>query len=413
MKINDIIAENIFTSISKWLTNTFTKIVRMLKFGQEQTINLSGMSMNEAGIKTSNKGGNGRIAEYSCAYYLAAGLKNFGLRVNTDIETLQQLSRTEIAKHKNTLSEQKIQIAIDAGNQMAKSMYESIINKGVDLVFTNYEFVAEQHSYDIEPTGAKQGKGSTDDMVVYIKKDNDEVAIHKILLSLKVSADSGSSQGSKAPVPLLMKMFGPGSNDNVDDFIKLFGPKGKDFVDAIEEFKATTKEFWNSPEGLDYRNAKIAGGSNPKKYNTKSPDSNQYRSQAAGDYFAAKRGYPNEHRLSKLFVALFDQGKVNLNQGDWKKFNEGFKQAIGFDDVITYKAICNSQGVSSVVSSATSPAYQTMYRALNSKIDVILTARPNSGSIGVEVKYGDTILRSLSCGIWKDGTIQFKFNSSK
>jgi hypothetical protein len=54
-----------------------------------------------------------------------------------------------------------------------------------------------------------------------------------------------------------------------------------------------------------------------------------------------------------------------------------------------------------------------MYRALENQIDVVLTSSGESGGIGVVLKYGDTVLDSLSCSIWKEGTIQFKFDSSK
>jgi hypothetical protein len=415
MLINDIISESFLSrikSLAQTLVQKVTQIVRGLGFGDEQTINLGEVGMTEA-TKTSNKGGNGRIAEYACAYFLASALKQAGLRVDSDTAQLQQMSQAENAKHVNTMTPEQIQVAVDAGNAMGKSMYESIINKGVDLVFTDYEFLAEQHSFDVEPTGADQGKGSTDDMIIHIRKDGTDQVAHKILLSLKVSATSSSSQGSKSPIPALYKMFGSGKGSK-QDFVQLFGAKGQEFVDALEDYKnVAKKEWWNSPEGQKYRQDKIAGGSDPKTYTARTPGGNQLRSQNYGDYYAAKTGQPSEHKLSKLFVELYNQGKINLNQGSWKQFNEGFKQAIGFDEVITYKAICDKQGVATVVNSATSKAYQEMYRALNNKIDVVLTSRPNSSGIGVEVRYGTTVLKSLSCSMWKDGTIQFKFNSAE
>ena len=386
-----------------------------LNFGQEIEMSLNEFGLAEA--KGQDKGANGRIAEYACAYFLAAALKQAGLRVSSNVEQLQQLARAEAKKYEKSLTPQEIQLATQAGNRMAESMYNSIFNKGKDLVFTEYEFIPEQHTFDIEPTGAAQNKGSTDDMIIHVTKDDARTVAKKILLSLKVSAGKQNSQGSKGPLPLLWKMFVDPAQKTVkaDDFIKVFGAKGKEFVDALEDFKNAGREYLKSPEGQDWAKAKeqerIGRGKSPAKAKV-TASGNFFRAKEVGDYYTKTRGYKSEHKLSKLFVDLYNHGKVNLNGGDWKQFNEGFKQAIGFDDVITYKAICNKQGVSEIVSSATSPAYQSMYRALENKIDVVLTANESSGGIGVKLTYGNTVLDSLSCSIWKEGTIQFKFDSS-
>jgi hypothetical protein len=378
------------------------------------TVNISDFPVLEA--KGQDKGANGRIAEYSCAYYLASELKNAGIKVTSNIPVLKELFLNEIKKYEKSLTAEQIQLASDAGKKMAESMYLSLINNGKDLVFTEYEFKTESHSFDIEPTGASQNKGSTDDLVIHIKKDNSEEVAKKILLSLKVSANSTNSQGSKGPIPLLWKMFVDPSTKTVKpaDFISIFGEKGREFVDALADFKNAGREFLRSPEGQSWAKEKeeerLARGKSPSSAKVKA-DTNFFRAKEVGDYFTKTRGIPNEHKLSKLFVELYEHGKKNLNGGDWKKFNEGFKQAIGFDDVITYKAICDKSGIK-VETSATSDAYKKLYMALENKIDVVLTYRPDSGGIGVILKYDNIIIDSLSCSIWKDGTIQFKFDSA-
>lgn len=416
MKIYDIISENIFTSIGRWLSEKFTSLINTLGFGQSSKINLGKIAMTEA--KSQQKGANGRIAEYACAYFLAAGLQKAGLRVRTDINQLQKLAQAEQAKYAKDLTPQQIQLAVDSGNAMAEDMFNNIVNNGKDLVFVNYEFKPEQHSFDIEPTGAQQSKGTSDDMIIHVYKDGPEEFTHKVLISLKVYAGTESSQGSKSSKNALYKIFSDPTKDKVKpaEFIQVFGDKGREFLEAMDEFKNFGRDvWWNSPEGQAYRKEKIAQGSDPKKYGpgAKKPGVNQLRAAALGDYFIKHKGYTPEHKLSQLFVDLFEYGKVNLNQGDWKRFNEGFKQAIGFDEVITYKAVCDAQGVSKVVNSGTSKAYQQMYQALNNNIDVVLTHRPGSSGIGVEIKYGDVVIKSLSLAMWKDGTIQFKFNSAK
>jgi hypothetical protein len=393
------------------LANTVDK----LKFGQEIKMSLNDFGLSEA--KGQDKGANGRIAEYACAFQLAHLLRANGLNVRSDVERLKDLAELEAEKYSKSLTPQEIQVAIQAGNKMAESMFNSIIDNGKDLVFTNYEFIPQQHDFEITPTGAAQNKGSTDDMVIEVSKDGNKEVAKRILLSLKVSASEATSQGSKSPLPLLWHLFVDPSKKTVKakDFIEVFGPKGKEFVDALTDFKNAGREFLKSPEGQEWAKAKeqerIGKGKSAKSVKVKA-DTNFFRSKEVGDYYTKTRGYTSEHKLSKLFVELYENGKKNLNGGDWKRFNEGFKQAIGFDDVITYKAICNKQGVTNIVSSATSPAYQAMYRALENQIDVVLTSSGESGGIGVVLKYGDTVLDSLSCSIWKEGTIQFKFKSA-
>jgi len=387
-----------------------------LSFGQSTSINLGELFLDEA--LGQDKGANGRIAEYSCALTLANTLVSNGLRVTSDIGKLKDMADNEVVKYNKSLGADQIRIAIDAGVKMAESMAKSIMNNGKDLVFTEYQFVPKKHSYDIEPTGAAQSKGSTDDLVIHIKEDNTDTVVKKILLSLKVSGGPANSQGSKNPMPLLWKMFVDPQAKTVkaSDFVTVFGEKGKEFVEALEDFKNAGREFLQSPEGQNYAKEKEQDRLQRGKSSSSSKVSangNFFRSKEAGDYFTKTRGHKSEHNLSKLFVELYEHGRKNLNGGDWKKFNEGFKQAIGFDDVITYKAICDKQGVSEIVSSATSQSYQKLYQALENEIDVVLSHRPNSGGIGVTLTYKGQVIDSLSCSIWKDGTIQFKFDSSK
>lgn len=366
--------------------------------------------------KSQQKGANGRIAEYACAYNLAELLTNANLTVVSDIDQLKKLSLDEQQKYSNHLTAHQIKLAVDSGTAIAQDIFNNIQNNGKDLVFVEYDFVADQHSYDIEPTGAKQNKGTSDDMVIHLCNTITQ-STHKILISLKVHAGTSSSQGSKSSVTSLYKMFVDPTRKKVkeEEFGEFFGTTGNEFVNSINEFKKFGRsEWWNSSQGQQYRQDKLALGSNPKSYGptAKNPGTNQLRSSALGEYFAQHKGYISEHRLSQQFVESFNYGKRKYT-GTWQQFNQGFKQAIGFDEVITYKAVCNDQGVTGVVNSATNPAYQQVYRALNSKIDVDLTYKPNSSGIGVEIKHDNIVIKSLSLAMWKEGTIQFKFDSDR
>jgi hypothetical protein len=368
-------------------------------------------------IKGQDKGANGRIAEYACAHFLAQALKQANQRVVSDMDLLQNLLQEEIQKYNKSLTQQQINIAVEAGQAMGDSMLHSILNRGQDLVFVDYDFFAHEHTFDIQPTGSAQNKGTTDDMVICIQRDKNTPA-QKILLSLKVSASSSNSQGSKGPLPLLYKMFVDPKARKVktQEFLKHFGNPAQQFVDIMQDFRAAGREFLASSEGQlwakDKQAERIARGKDPKKSQVKA-DTNFFRSKEVGEYYTKTRKQVSSHCLGQLFVQLYNQGKNRMNQNDWEKFNQGFAQAIGFDEVITYKAICDESGVKQVVSSATSKAYQQMYRVLNKKIDVMLESKPNSSGIAVKVKCDNTVLDSLTCSIWKDGTIQFKFDSDR
>lgn len=381
--------------------------------GKEIQIDIGNLFLDEA--KGQDKGANGRIAEYFCALSLAQMLQNNGLRVNTSLSNLKHLATTEIEKYQQSLTSQQINVAKDAGIKMGESMAQSILANGRDLVFSEFSFIPQKHSYDIEPTGAQQSKGSSDDLAIVITEDSTGTIFKKILISLKVYGGTESSQGSNSSMPLLYHLFiNKDEKLNKQTFIEYFGEKGIEFVNTLEDVKMAAREFYDSPQGQELNKAKeqdrLSRGKSLKASKVKF-DGNYLRSSEVGQHYQNTRGYRSEHKLSKLFVELYNQGKKNLNSGEWKSFNEAFKQAIGFDDVITYKAICDMNGVTDIVSSATSPSYQQMYKALENQIDVILTSKENSGTIGVEIKYKDLVLKSLSCSMWKEGTLQFKFDS--
>ena len=91
-----------------------------------------------------------------------------------------------------------------------------------------------------------------------------------------------------------------------------------------------------------------------------------------------------------------------------------FKKLAGFDDVVTYNAIADKKGVvTEVVNSNVSSGYKKILNALKDDCDIILRHRKGTGSIDVDIVHGSDIIKSLSLTMWKDGTIQFKFDSKK
>ena len=85
------------------------------------------------------------------------------------------------------------------------------------------------------------------------------------------------------------------------------------------------------------------------------------------------------------------------------------------DEVVTYNAIADDQGVvSEVVNSNTSDGYRKLYFAIMDGADVNLSSykMKNGGSgIKVTVTHKGKKINGLSLSMWKDGTFQFKFDS--
>lgn len=409
IKYSEFLLENGFKKFIMSVVSVIIEAFKSLKFGQSRKISISDYNtISEA--KSQDKGVNGLIAEYICARSLAEKLSKAGLSVVSDINHLASLESQAIKRLGSNISAGELSRAINQGEAIATSMYESIIKDGQDLIFVDYNFVSTNHSFDIVPTGASTTKGSSSDMSVIIRKKGRNEVLHEVLVSLKAYAGKTTSQGSNSSANALFQMFANVNNKRItkSEFINIFGSKGNEFYEALELFKMTGDEYLNSSEGAELRQYYINKGiKNPKTAG------NVARKQAIGDYFVKKHGYKQEHKLAELFVKLFDSNKNKLKlQGDYNNFSEAFKKIIGFDDVTTYNAIADKNGViQEVVNSNVSGEYRKMYEAIKNKADVNLIHKEGTGSITVEVSWDNTVLRSLSLNMWKDGTIQFKFTS--
>ena len=392
---------DLFKRFSQIIGNLFHK----LQFGGTEELSLSSFVMNE---DSSAKGSNGIIAEYVCARTLAQKLSKAKLKVLTSIDELKNLENEAIQRLSKKMTDVEIDRAKKQGAAIAESIYSSIINKGQDLIFTSYEFVAKEHSFEVEPTGAQTNKGVSSDLTLRFHKMTKEEITQEILISLKAYKSSTTSQGSKSSTAALSQLF-TGKTLSREEFIKFFGSKGKKFYEELDLFKKTGEAYLKSKSGK-----KLAAYLKSKGRAVKA-SGNVLRNKELGDNFEKKFGYKQELSLSKDFVDLFSKGVQQLSSNNKDTFINAFKKIAGFDDVVTYNAIANSKGVvTEVVNSNVSSGYKKIYDALKNDAKIILKHRKGTaGSIDVEIVYGSTIIRSLSLAMWKDGTIQFKFDSKK
>lgn len=405
-----------FGKIVKFLKRILSVIFRKLRWGQSANIELKYFrTLNEAAEKVKkDKGNNGLLAEYECCYQLAKQLKAVRLKVTTNISALKRLRDQKVKFYGAGLTKTEVNRALNQGAAIADSMFQSIVNNGQDLVFTSYDFVAEEHSFDVQPTGADTSKGSTEDMKIIVSKMNVRNAVEEIKISLKAYKSSGTSQGSKSSTAALARMFMGQEKVSVSEFEKHFGKKGKEFTKMLKDFKDVGKEFY-----LDKPGKKIISAAKAKRKRQGKKFTgvaNPMRKGELAAYYIDKRGVRATYPLAKMFVDLYNKGYKDLKTDrQWKNFADGIMFATGFDGITVYNAIADKQGVvTEVVNSNTSSAYAKLYKAFRKGARVVLKHRPNSSGIDVEVHHKGEILKSLSLSMmYGDGTIQFKMNSKK
>jgi len=410
-----------FAKIIKFLKRAFNVIFNKLGFGQSADIKLKYFrtiqesTLSEAPEKNKkDKGNNGLLAEYECCYVLAKSLKEVGLKVTTNISQLKKLRDEKVKFYGAGLTKTEIKRALAQGQAIADSMFSSIVNSGKDLIFTSYEFVAEEHSFDVQPTGAQTSKGSTEDMKIIVTKMKAKDVVEEIKVSLKAYKGSGTSQGSKSSTAALTRMFMGKDKVTVAEFEKHFGKKGKEFTKLLKDFKDVGKEFYlDTPGKKIVKQAKAKAKKQGKIFKSVA---NPMRKGELAAYYIDKRGTRATYPLAKTFVELYNKGYKDLKTDrQWKTFADGIMFATGFDGITVYNAIADKNGVvTEVVNSNTSSAYSKLYEAFRKGAKVVLKSRPNSSGITVEVHYNGEVLKSLSLSMmYGDGTIQFKMNSKK
>jgi hypothetical protein len=415
MKINEILKEGIINTflskVKKWSARIGYKIIASLKrlnFGQSTKISLNRKEVKES---SDTKDVTGRIAEYACAYYLNESLSRLGkFVVETSSDELKKAYDDKITEFKKqrSITEEQIQQGTDAGNKMAEDIYDTIISEGDDLAFSKYKFEGGELLSVKNPAN----EGNTADLILSIRKDSEKSVVQDITFSLKTYKSPTVSLGSSPMWMVLWKLFidpnpqqipAKGKDKDGSSRMKNFqvdpGQFGKTFQGGEKAFsikdanKQAAIDYLNSPEGQDWAKQKeeerISRGMSPEKAKVK-PGGNFLRDKNVGKYltrnsqkYGLEPGQRSDEALAKLFTQLHDYGIANLNQGDWKKYNEGIKSALGFNVDVSYAAICKKKGIT-VVNSLTSQNFKDIYEALTRQISVVLIYKPGSASLGVK-----------------------------
>ena len=351
-----------------------------------------------------DKGNNGLLAEYVCAHTFAEMMSiQTSLMMITDIFALKQLRDEKVDYYSEGLTDIEKTRAINQGNASAEKMFNSFAyNNGKNFVFTDYEFISKEHSFDIKTVGHDTSREGSEDLILEIQNRYDS-SVFEIPLSLKVSAKTQVSNGSKSSTKHIKTCFGE--------------------IDGYEDFENLRKLFMKDAKELYYS---VVGKKWMKKYGEKkgksctkiSHISNPYRKEIVGNYFYEKRGYYTRHKLAEIYVKMYNKGleeTLYWDDSTWEMYNKEMIAATSFDDVITVAAIAkkDSPVVREVIVSSKSPGYAKVYKAFLNNRSYFKLEYTGSGSIKVQMVDGDTIVKSFTLDMWMDGTFQYKFDSKK
>jgi hypothetical protein len=354
------------------------------------------------------KGANGIIAEYQCAFALQRLLSAAGIQLRSSAAELQQLLVTKKAQFQSELTDDQMRRAIRQGDALAEYILQCIKSRPSALMLPQ-GFSCKAYECEIIPTGHLTIKADSSDVLINFYAKGERSPCFQCPISLKAYRGTTTSQGSKGGKAALTRLFLGKEKATDEEFFEAFGSDGRAFIAHLEKFKQVAKKFYaNSDEGrafiLAYQARKGAGA----KVN------NPLRRKELGDYFEKITGELSEHVLARLYVSMFNEGFRKVRTRDeLLAFSEAMKFVLGFDhEIVTLNAICLDEAPVVVENSVESGQHVRLREILGSLSDVRFNNKTKSSIISVDfVSPADKI--SLNLAIWKDGTIQFKMDSSQ
>lgn len=354
------------------------------------------------------KGANGIIAEYQCAFALQELLAAKGVRLRSSSAELRRLVSAKNAQFASELSSDHLKRAARQGDALARHICGCLEHRPASLMLPG-GFDYRRHEYEVIPTGHLTMKDDSGDILLKLFARGSADPVFECPISLKAYRGTTTSQGSKGGKAALTRLFLGKEKATEAEFLAAFGEDGKRFVDHLARFKQVAKKFYaDSAEGKAFVAAYEARKGKGAKVN------NPLRRKELGDYFEKVIGEPSEHVLARLYVSMFNAGFEKMKRGgDMVGFSEAMRFVLGFDQgVVTLNAVCLDDGPVSVENSEESGLHGRLRRILGSLRDVRFVNKPKSSTITVDfMSAADTL--SLNLAIWKDGTIQFKMDSSQ
>jgi hypothetical protein len=352
------------------------------------------------------KGANGLLAEYYCAWRLAECCEAIAVAVSPSAAKLREVVVDQEKKYVGELDTSQLRRAENQGEALGDYLFENLRCAPSQLGLPGQFSLAEQR-LTISSTGHDTSKSHSADIELRFCR-NGGGGVTNLAVSLKAYASTTTSLGSKAAVASLGRLFLGQRKPSEAALIACFGSPAKDFLKLLADFKAVAREFYqDSDEGRAFvEEYYIRKGT--RRVN------NRLRRKELGDYYARKRGFASEHKFAVLFAEMFAAGYAHVvKEGRWEEFVDALAFLWGMEgDILTLNAVAGEDGrVTHVENSLLSTVHGRLRRALRPGVVVELISTRESGTLRVRVVNEDEVIENLTLSIWKDATIQFKLTS--
>lgn len=356
------------------------------------------------------KGANGIIAEYSCAFKLVEILKGAGISVLPPSET-EHLDNmhASIQRVGNELNDSQVRRAIQQGEAIAFYIFDSLWEDPTIIGIDWSSDLLRESRFIVQTVGSDTTKGDSADLTITAESPDKQLTT--VNVSLKAYRGSQSSMGSNSGKKALERLFAK-NGETLSDL----GESGIEFINTQKLLRSVATEFYNeSQEGVAFLNEYRKRKNKP---DAKKPN-NPYRRKELKAYCMDKHSLNLSHEFAGAFLRTFNENTqrlstLSIDSEDRKQYKKQLKEILGLeDDVITLNAVKSTDSITEqarIINSNVDGTYGKIKRALeNNYLMHLSRAKEDVADLKVNLENdnGDNV-RGLSLSVWMDGTIQFK-----
>ncbi len=352
-------------------------------------------------MAVNQKGANGIIAEYKCAASLNMELRSRGIKVLADQKRLDELLASAIERVADELTEEQLKRALRQGEALGNYITNQLFDEPETL---GLEIDSSVGSYaiSVSPVGSQTNSGDPTDLRIHLKGRHS----HELAISLKAYKGPQSSLGSKSGRASLGQLFLSAERILSHEFRSHFGKPAEEYESVLSMFKSAAEEFYATDASKEFLDAYEAR-KGTRKVN------NPLRRKEVGDFFAAKFGFVSEHRLAQLYCDCYDIGisKLGSQTDSQQNFVSSLRFILGNPDMLVLDAK-DTSGEIVVMNSLTNSTYRELNAVLRVPMTMELRSKSKRSIINVKLSRSGHDFSRLNLAMWKDGTIQFKLDTS-
>lgn len=347
------------------------------------------------------KGANGIVAEYQCAATLNEKLESAGIATVSNQSSLKRLVSESLHRVANELTTEQQDRALRQGVALGNYIFSCLKTNPPELGLAA-DLQLAKYRVEVRPIGSNTNSGNPADLILTLSGDESL----SLSISLKAYRGPQSSLGSKSGRASLGRLFTESDKVSSKEFIERFGKPAIEYENQIKLFNSTAKEFYATEASRSFLDT-YEERKGTRKVN------NPFRRKEVGDYFTLRFGFVSEHKLASLYVECYRSGLTHLktNARAQKRFIESLRFILGNPELLVLDAKDGS-GVIEIVNSLKNPIYNSLNHILRTGLEMTLTSKLGSSIIRVGMLRADAELNCLSLAMWKDGTIQYKLDTS-